>query len=712
MIKKSDYYVKQATVLLFCGLLSLPVLAQRRSNAEVKAILDGFEKNSLQKDKSYAIEAGSTQLLPERSLPQGEEAFFVCKSSDGNGFVIVSADQRMPRILAYSEDNDFDIVNIPPNVRYWLNTYVDEYVALNLVSEVDRRFSSTADVKSEGVEPLLGEIRWGQEEPYNLLCPVYNKKRTVTGCVATAMAQVMKYYLYPQKAKGLKSYWTSTHGIQISEDFSDVEFQWNKMLNRYDNAYNDEEAQAVATLMYTCGVSVEMDYSPDGSGAYQSSLLDGYINNFGYDRDAAFLMRNYCTSSDWHHAIITELNEGRPVNYGGSNASDGGHSFVFDGYKLSDGNVYPDYHVNWGWDGRCDGYYQIASLWPKDEGEYYTQRAFSEGQQITVGIKPEDNTDDGKNYLCTANLRASSSSAMPGEKLKVYTASIYNFSYKEFFGKLSVAICDENDVVLATIGEKTVNEYHFLEGIENLSLDIVVPQDLPNGDYTLKLLSKRTDANEWHPVFSANYPTLTISAGGISQPENQEVATLGCSDVEFLMTEDKSDIYVRLYEIVSLKEKAFVGDIYMMLCDKYGKSLATISEVVHPEEMGYLDVLKAPIDLHGKITEEWPDGEYRLYFGAKHIEEEKGSYIMYYDWTILGKAPSEYYFDLSILNGVVTVNGKTYMSEPTSILPITYVNNQIVGEIYSATGQKTEGFQRGINIIRMHDGSIKKIYVK
>lgn len=700
--------IRQTTVFIFCGLLCLPIFAQQRVEENIENVITIFSKAKSTFSSSYQIKVTSSDIFPNYGLSQSREAFYICTPKDGKGFVIVSGDERMPTVLGYSDKNDFDTENIPPNVRYWLSNYVDTYKSIEANIE-ESSASSLSQIKEEGVEPLLGEIQWGQGDPYNRLCPIYQKERCVTGCVATAMAQVMKYYSYPEKGKGIKSYWTDSHQIHVSKDFSEVEFSWDSMLNKYDEEYTNEEANAVATLMYCCGVSVEMDYSPNGSGAYQHSLLEGYINNFSYDSDAAILFRNYCNSNDWHSTLIKELNEGRPVNYGGSSMADGGHSFVLDGYQISSDNVYPDYHVNWGWNGRCDGYYQITSLHPSEEGIPYTHTGFNEGQQMTIGIQPENHQQEDRNYLCTSNLKLSNSKVRPGEKIKVYTSEVYNMSYKDFTGHIAIALYSIDDNSLINLSSKSVNQLSFMDGIENFSLDIIIPEDINDGTYSVRLLSKRFDSETWFDVYSSSYASLTVSDNGSDNPENTEAAILGCSDVEFIMTEDKTDIYVKLYEVISLKEKAFVGDVFMMMTDKYGNPLATISNIVHPEELGYLEILKAPLELHGKIEEKWPDGEYKLYFCSQHIEEDVPSYIMYYDWTVMGKAPSELYYDLRISNGQVIINGHIYLCEPTSVSSSCSFSRTERHVWYTLTGRKMDCPTEGLNIVKLPNESFKKV---
>ena len=275
-MKKSTFFLttKQAAVFLLCGLLPLAAPGQQRSKDEIQQIILEFCKNKT----SFSLDCLqlrelSTKIVPPQLSSKSSEAFYIYTSKDNStGFVIVSADRRMPRVLGYSETNSFDIEHIPPNVKYWLETYVETYSRLEDTSEYATS-STNIGTKPEGVSPLLRDIKWHQEEPFNSLCPLYNGQRSVTGCVATGMAQVMKYYEYPKRGTGVCDYVTSTHNLHIIREVSEKDFQWDLMRDNYNVKYTREEGNAVAELMFSCGASVKMDYSPEGSGAFQSDLV-------------------------------------------------------------------------------------------------------------------------------------------------------------------------------------------------------------------------------------------------------------------------------------------------------------------------------------------------------------------------------------------------------------------------------------------------------
>ena len=663
--RKCNLY-KQTTMLLYCGLLSLPILAQQRSKEDVSHIVMEFQKQHPKAAKhGFQLKATSSQIFPEKTAltTVADTAFYIYASQD-SGFVIVSNDERMPRVLGYSEQSNFDVDNIPPNVKYWLSCYVDNYLSLDQGQTENRTLH--LDVKETGVLPLLDKIQWGQDSPYNSKCPSYRGARCVTGCVATAMAQVMKYYSYPLRGKGVKDYRTDTHKFHIKENFSDIEFAWAHMLDGYEGTYTDEQANAVATLMYACGVAAEMDYGTEASGTTQYNLLLGYINHFQYDKDAALMIRDYCMADDWHRLLLKELNEARPVNYAGTSKSDGGHSFVIDGYKVSQNSDYPDYHINWGWKGNYDGYYQLASLRPKENSQYAVQAGFSDTQQMIVGIQPDDGQTDGMSYLCSTNLRVSSTSVKSGGKVKVYTSECYNLAYQDFSGEIEVVLVDMNDNIYV-MGQKTITTIPSFEGISNFNVGITIPTDFEDGTYAVRLRSRKNGSEQWSMVCSTSVPTLSVSEEGSEVIDDEVKVYLVCSEAELLDEENGHLVSLNLYEVMCLQETPFVGTLRMVLADKNGNYLTAFGDSVQPGEMGYNDMLEKHIHLSGMFTDVWSDGKYRLYVGVKQITNANYSYLKHYDWMVLGSEPSDLYYDVQIKDGIAVINGHTYQMMPTSI---------------------------------------------
>ena len=669
-ISAKNGIIKQTALLLLCGLLPCLCLAQQRSVSEATKVANAFlnEALSLPNVSDIQLKLSSSIISLGEELQSGREAFYIFAAKEkGNGFVIVSGDKRMPDVLAYSDENLFDVDNIPPNVRYWLDCYAEAIFSLD--DEYTSESKQLSSVNPNGVVPLLGKNKWGQDDPFNRFCPAIRNDRCLTGCVATAMAQVMKYHRSPSTGTGSMSYYTDTNHFYLQKDFSAVQFKWDDMLDDYKGKYTAEQADAVAELMYACGISVKMDYGMDvqlQSGALQTDLVNAFVDNFRYDSDAAFMHRSYCSVDEWHQFLVDELNEGRPVNYAGSSPR-GGHSFVLDGYRTNSDNKYPDYHVNWGWNGNCDGYYQIADLHPSENGQHATYAGYNSSQQMTIGIMPEDGIDNGVTYLCTPNLYVSSSSAKPGDNLNIYTASCANFSYKPYSGSLCVVLISSEDGSETILGESRIKTLTYMQEHNNLNINVTLPPDLADGQYRIQLRSKQSGKREYHKVVSRQYPLLTISATGEDIQEVGDEVMLGCSELEVLSDSDPTLIELKVYELQNLLEYPFIGDLKMILADKTGIQLCSFGDSIQPGELSTYEIQENPIRIRGQLTGNWPEGDYRLYVGARQINTSNFVYLSYFDIT----KPDVTYHDMSInaqiKDGRLIVNDKAYVISPTSI---------------------------------------------
>lgn len=662
---------KRTAFLLICSLLPLVCLAQQRSKAEALSVAQSFcESNLSKKEKLGAFVKTSSELSRSEKLSTTKEAYYIFNAQD-KGFVIVSGDERMPNILAYSDDSSFRYDELPPATRYWLDCFEETYLHLSdsfPSSSSELEFSMAAD----RVEPLLGKTQWGQGPPFNSLCPRYANQNCLTGCVATAMAQVMRFYGYPYQGMGQSDYYTSTNHLHVYRDLSKDFYDWESMLDNYSKVnYQEANAVAVATLMASCGAAVKMDYGTNeqgGSGAYQTDLLSAYVDNFGYDPDAAVLARAYFPTKEWHDFLIRELDEGRPVNYAGHSPRDGGHSFVLDGYRVSSTSAYPDYHVNWGWNGSCDGYYQIADLLPKENGQNAAMDGFNNSQQMTIGIRPDDGIDQNRIILATEKLHISNSVAMPGRTIQVYTASMCNFSYRDFSGNVSVSLIDDNNIEYILETNNRIKSLTSLQIQKNISYEVVVPQSVPEGTYKVSLKAEDSK-HAIISVFSSNYPQLIISSNGETPDYPSTVSTvLGCSDIEILdPVDDEYEIRLNIYELQNLEESPFIGDLRMILADEYGKVLSAFGDSIQPGELGMFEVQPDPFMLRGVLSEDLADGIYRIYIGARPINSTDFHYISFYDFTQPFMEPQELYFDLRKENGEILIDGHKYKPQPLEV---------------------------------------------
>lgn len=311
------------------------------------------------RDEASAMAAS---FLNQESVTEVKTSFESFRIFNGDDrFVIISADDCALPILGYSFSGCFVIDDIPFQIQAWLGSYDNSIRALvqNGIEASEDVIESWSLFRSgEGlpernlrtVEPLVA-TRWGQRSPFNAQCP----SECVTGCVATTLSQIMKYWEYPNRGNGSHSYVHPVYGEQ-SVNFGATIYDWDNMPLLGADATTEEEVQALSTLLYQAGVSVEMNYGPDASSASALVVADALITYFRYASSATFEMKDDYSDVTWKNMLKTELDAARPVFYGGQ-TDKGGHAFLCDGYDNL--NLF---HFNWGWNGRDDGYYQIGAL--------------------------------------------------------------------------------------------------------------------------------------------------------------------------------------------------------------------------------------------------------------------------------------------------------------------------------------------------------------
>ena len=337
------------------------------------------EQEALQKAQQFMKGKHFTQKNLRRAAAIGGKSFYVFNADQDGGFVIVSADDRTEAILGYADQGALNANQLPENAKKWLEGYELQIRALG---NSPHKYNSQRRVIGDPVAPLI-TAHWGQGAPYNNMCPLDGENKSVTGCVATAMAQVMYYHKWPTAKVGpFPAYTTSTKGIEV-EEISETTFKWDNMHAEYNYDETGESADAVAELMRYCGQAVEMDYTAGESGA--NVWASHMINYFGYSKTALDVNRSDYTTKDWEEMMYQELKEKRPILYVGY-SGEGGHEFIIDGYD--DKGLF---HVNWGWYGSCDGYFVLSVLNPDDRGigGGTSSNGYTIGQRALIGVQPD-----------------------------------------------------------------------------------------------------------------------------------------------------------------------------------------------------------------------------------------------------------------------------------------------------------------------------------
>ena len=338
----------------------------------------------------HLVYTGESDGLRSTSEPY----YYIYNIGEDGGFVMVSGDDRVDAVIGYGLSGAFDPNKIPANMAGWFKEYERQIDFARTLPERVFPETSTKAAASDSlpnrVEPLI-TTQWDQLTPYNLLCPMVGYQRTPTGCGATAMAQILNYHKWPERATGTGSYTVPELGGDTTYvDLSQFTFDWANMADVYDENATTEQREAVAELMFAAGAAINMVYSTTWSYSQYNQIPEGFVTHMGYDENLAYLMRNCYDSDSWESTIKKELAEKRPVFYMAQSIRDG-HYFVCDGYVSSPGQG--DYfHINWGWGGMRNNYFRLDLLNEYDvEGN---MTGYSWDQVALVGIqKPTDSSE-------------------------------------------------------------------------------------------------------------------------------------------------------------------------------------------------------------------------------------------------------------------------------------------------------------------------------
>ena len=418
------------------------------------------------------------------SVDHGANVYYAF-NIEGGGFIIVAGEDRASQVLGYSDQGKLDFNNLPSNFKALMAGYKEqiEYLQAHPELEVTPTLRAT---DGTGIEPLI-KTNWGQEEPYDWQCPVYQGEYCVVGCVATAMAQVMYYWQYPTTCSGVNSYYCYDIGQTLAA-LPETSFNYALMLPSYchwdwDNhvlvqdTYTNDQAQEVAKLSRYCGQAVRMGYSPEGSGAYTSDQLSA-MKNFGYSSTARDVMRdgwwstNY-TTEQWEAMIREELDKRQPILYSALDPSAGGHAFICDGY-----NSAGLFHFNFGWYGTCDGWYVSTALnMTHRDGEYLR---FNSSHEMLLGVVPPTYC-----LISADDIEATHELLFLGDAFDVHANNV-NIMTTNASTNLMFSLNDASGSRKATSQAVNVTIASFEQG-STVTSSLTLPATLDPGSYTLQL---------------------------------------------------------------------------------------------------------------------------------------------------------------------------------------------------------------------------------
>ena len=539
-------------ILLLCGFL-----AYQTMNAESVSKSEALRKAQSFMPGKHFVES------PSAALARGEassEAFYVFNADNNGGYVIVSGDDRTTEILGYSKTGNLDMDRLPENLKWWLDGYVRQIKALGTsVKPVKTAKTRGVGESKEAIAPLI-QTKWSQDYPFNKMCPDkngldwrdegfdiahlmtddQNYYHCVTGCVATAMAQVMYYYKYPDDCGAIPQYETFSNSWNMKA-LPATTFKWDKMKKEYKGNETDESADAVAELFRYCGQAVEMDYDLGGSSASVSPYHMAHY--FGFGKNAKDVQRYNFSLTDWEHMIYEEVYNGRPVLYGGS-SNTGGHMFIVDGY---DENGL--FHMNWGWGGMSDGYYVLSLANPDDlgAGGGTNKDGYSWKQHAIIGLKQNDGETENPRFYAGFYSSLEQSEFCRG-------AAVEDFKDIEILGYVYYQYNDpniqdgeytctfkvgwglyQNGNLLKVLGISEYNESMY-NCVENNIASFSFGSGLADGKYQFRPVYQIQNSEEWQlcetrdivfvdAVISDNRLTLRQSSGSVytSNIEIQDV---------------------------------------------------------------------------------------------------------------------------------------------------------------------------------------------
>ena len=416
------------------------------------------------------------------------------------GFAVIATDDKFAPVLGYS-DTQFTADGMPPAMQWWMD--MAEH-ALQTALDNGYEVTPTAELRDGKYPEAVGELlttRWDQSMPYNKELLRITGKNYPTGCMATAMAQIMKYHSYPVTGQGYKGY--AIDGKNGNYDFENTTYRYDRMLDVYSaNNYTAEQADAVAKLMLHCGVAVDMNYGLSGSGSFSSDATTALNEYFKYD--SRLYCRDIYTKAEWMDIIFDEISNGRPILYGGVTAQNAGHAFVFDGYD-AEGLV----HVNWGWSGSGNGYFEVALL-NSNTGSY------SYGQDMILmhtadapalpyvsqwGIMPSITWVSGGGQ--TFETKGKFEARLLGTKLMCVCSNLINCGVEGFSGNLALMAEPVEGGSVVTLRSENLNNFAYNQVYPANASDYSVMVDvsrLGDGTYRIYLASKAYTETDWQPV--------------------------------------------------------------------------------------------------------------------------------------------------------------------------------------------------------------------
>lgn len=604
--------------------------------------------------KSAAVRC-ALKNAPEKA-PSASESAPICyfyKQKSGKGFAIVSGDKRLTPVIGYSDTESIDVNNLPVQLTALLDSMQTRVERMDRKAPVHPGWRAATGENPAG-EKLLTTAEWGQGEPYNSESPVVDGVQAPTGCVATSMSIVMKYHGFPEKGQKTIIEWNPTSQAYEEHDYSKDTFNWALMQDSYTADIPGDEASRseVAHLMRCAGISVNMNYYQNESGASVLNAAVALHRYFNYSADVAQYHKDLYDEAEWYNRVRSNIDAGHPVIYFGEGT--GAHAFVLDGYDNSD-----KFHINWGWDGAANGYYDldalsplefsfnlfqgmISNIHPAEAGEIIWSDCFMAAQ----GVFAMDYID---------HINISTEEVKKGEPFDIVSG--YLSTPHGFKGSYGIAHTDKDLKIKSILCSRTVapNNSRGVEGLRINFYDIKTDEDVEEGD-RLYIATLENNDEGWRLVKQSGDEPTSIAMKG-NKPQWCEIEWVTDPRLTYEI-HDGFDTYRRTFtgeELTEESSKFLKGSYYMIHPIGFSSSRGDFTAVK------VNDIL---IDVCGDtypvlISPCFLDDHYKIEFiGSKKDERFDETMTDVTPGSVEEKLQGKRAYDINRLKVTGTINGK------------------------------------------------------
>lgn len=507
---RHESHIMQKILCLIFLVTAIAAGARQISPDEAAAIASDFLN-------SPSILRSSERVAVQRVQSPNHQAdapFYVFNADDSHGFVIISGDDRTSKIIGYSRSRAFDFDNLPPQLAAILDKYAERIKTLPASASVDSSWSATSDAPASTDGILLKTADWGQGYPYNLLCPTYNGVNAPTGCVATAMAIIMRYHNWPNRGRSQHSYAWENQPYYF--DYNSTTFDWSQMPLEYvENEFSSIQGNEVAKLMFAAGNSVNMMYGETESGALAIEIPYNMYRFFRYNIPSFIYKDGGCpdnkayTDEEWLELIKEQINANNPLIY-----SYTGHMYVVDGYD-AEGLV----HVNWGWDGVANGYFAINQMGIAEAMICSITPDFNEDDTFESVILSDGSLSNGAQiYGCALNMNTTD--IIPNEEYEVAYTCITQ-TRKEFgIYHVALALTDEDGNIKEILTDPMLYDGYSAEDNGTVSglnggWGIKIEHEVESTDLIMCVIKKADEPdNCYHPIKTPSHIKPYLKAHG------------------------------------------------------------------------------------------------------------------------------------------------------------------------------------------------------